>query len=282
MKNLAILGCDSTHVEVYTDWINNRAPQFNARVTAIWGEDLDQARSKAKSLGIANVFEQPSSAVQNVDGVLILSRFPENHAHLAKMCLQLRLPTFVDKLLSEDPAEAARVIELSVALKIPLMSCSPYRFSPTVEELKRSTSPATGRLAVLCGPRECNDLGENPKFKRLSFYGIHSVEAALEIFGNPVGEFCSVSSPNGTVGLLHFENLDICTIQLLSGLSGEEYKFCFLHEQNSNWVRFGFDAEKLYLKSTEAIMDQLFLGRKRVELENHLRAIQIIHALEHT
>src|SRR5439155_20859371 len=102
-------------------------------------------------------------AIEGVDGVLVLSRFTGARAALARVAILAGLPVFVDKCISEDPREAEDVVRHAAKRGVPLLSCSPYRFAEPVTSAKALMRSDAYGFGVMLGPRECRDLGDDPR-----------------------------------------------------------------------------------------------------------------------
>src|SRR5699024_5030291 len=103
------------------------------------------------------------------------------HLDHARPLLEAGIPVLIDKPLAASVADAIELLDISQRRNVRLVSYSALRFVP---ELTAFTSehPERSRLRHLhvVGPAD-----PNSPYSGLFFYGIHQVEAALEILGNP-------------------------------------------------------------------------------------------------
>lgn len=280
VKRVAILGSDSSHTEVYAGLAQSPAFRSEIRVDAIWGADGGATRAKANALGIHRVCDSPDDAIAGVDGVFVLSRFAGDRPSLGRAAIDAGLPVFIDKSLSDDPREADGLAAHARKRGVPVMSCSPYRFSPPVARARELVSNGGVAFGVMAGPRECRDLGDDPRFERLDFYGIHSAETVVEAFGDDVRTIACSSSSRGTSALVSFGSGRCCTIALMADLPGEAYRLTVAGGHGFEDLTFGFDADTLYARSLRSILDQLFDGRVHVPLASNLAAVRIIAAMQ--
>lgn len=283
MKKIAILGSDSSHVEAFTKLINlPKAPfRSRARVVSIWGEDIQQTASKANDLGIFNVCNSPEQALAGVNYVFVLGRFPESHYSPAKLALEKGLSTFVDKPFVNDSKHAEELMGLAQKQKAKLMSCSAYRFSREIQKLRGIFQKQPFKSAVMTGPRECNDLGPDPRFKDLFFYGVHAVEALLQIFGDDIIDIKASSSDRGTFAVLKYRNGFHCGLNFLTDLPGEFYHVIGFNTGDPIQSTFNLDAEKdLYEREVGGILDYFEKGIQTVDPRSNLMAIKIIEEIK--
>ena len=150
----------------------DREPLDNAEVVAIWDPDHAEAQKLAALARIPHVLDKMEAAVGLVDGVLILDDITMKHQARARPFLEAGMPTFIDKPLSPDPAEAADLIALAKQSGAPMMSCSALRYSKELADAQNDLANI-GRIicATATGPSE------------LVFYGIHPLELAHTVMG---------------------------------------------------------------------------------------------------
>src|SRR4051812_24761514 len=110
MYRLGVIGVDSSHTRVFTTSFNtpDADPQrrvVGARVTRLWGEDAARTAELAGELGV-EACADPEAVCADVDAVLVLNRHGADHPRYARMAIGAGRPTFVDKPLADDYAEA--------------------------------------------------------------------------------------------------------------------------------------------------------------------------------
>ena len=147
-----------------------------ARLVAVF----DKARGKAERVAklyssVSLVAKAPEDFIGHVDAVMINDDGSMRHQDQAVRYLEAGLPTWVDKLLSRDPDEAARLFALADTHRTLLLSCSLLRYAPEAAEAKkrlRSIEPL--RTVHAYGPNE------------LIYYGIHPTELCYAVLGRGV------------------------------------------------------------------------------------------------
>jgi hypothetical protein len=275
---LAILGSDSSHVELLTNLINQS--QGPVRVESIWGESPDEARRKATALGIARVANTPKDAIKESDGVLVLSRFMENHLELGQIALDCGIPVYIDKLLSASYSAAQEFAAKNKEKRF--FSCSPYRFHPGVLALRDSIASST-RSANVTGPLVCRDLQGDPRFFEPYFYGIHLSECVDTILSTS-WETVSISKAENGIDVKtkrHDGASMLCRFR--ADLPDE--KITILHERMVFDLSNGID--EMYHGLSNAIVgfmaagshDQNDHGTSPVTIEGHLRSIRLIEQI---
>jgi len=149
-----------------------REPLGGITVQAIWDPDPDEARRVAKLANIPEVLPEASDAIGRVDGVMLCDDITMQHQKRARPFLEAGVPTFIDKPLSPDPAEAAEIIGLAWESGGPLMSCSALRYAKELRDARERIA-ALGKIRCATGtaPNE------------LVFYGIHALELVHTVLG---------------------------------------------------------------------------------------------------
>ncbi|MEZ4734391.1 MAG: Gfo/Idh/MocA family oxidoreductase [Caldilineaceae bacterium] len=205
MIAIGMIGADSTHTESYTKLVNlPGAPLYGrAKVVKLWGEDGEQARTKAAEYQIPQVVNSPEEAISGVDLVMVCNRYGDDHTAPARLALAAGVPTFVDKPFANDFADVQALVQLAAEKHVPLMSCSAVRYAVEMVELQQRL-PDFGPLtcAVTSGPAsgDC----PNPRARHPFFYGIHPVELLHTLLGPGAEAVTTRRTARCDVGLVHY------------------------------------------------------------------------------
>jgi predicted dehydrogenase len=185
---LGVLGTDSSHLSEFSRRIKalNDAGGTRAIVTQFWTDgrhdmqaaDVEKWERAALDLG-ATRSASKAALLDSVDGVLVLSVNGHRHLELALDALNRGLPTYVDKPLTCDLAEAKQMLAAARTSNARCYSASSLRFASEVTGLPRD---AIGEIRAIdaTGPGELN-----PSMEGLFFYGVHTIEMVDALFGRP-------------------------------------------------------------------------------------------------
>lgn len=179
---IGLLGTNTSHAGVFAGILNAGAPGAalgGARVTAVYSSGRPglsgphpDATELAQRHHIDDVVDDPGELIGSVDAVLVVDDFEGGslHATLARPFLAAGIPTFVDKPMTLEIADALELFELAERHNAPLFSSSALRFA---HELHSITSGQLGtlRAVVSAGPGDWYN------------YGIHALEAAYALAG---------------------------------------------------------------------------------------------------
>jgi predicted dehydrogenase len=113
-----------------------------------------------------------------VDAAIVSTRDGARHREQAVPLLEAGVPVLVDKPLATTTADAEVLLGAARRGGAPLVSCSALRFVPEMPDLRDGEGPV--RAVHVVGPAD-----PDSEHSGLFFYGIHHVEAALEVLGNP-------------------------------------------------------------------------------------------------
>lgn len=166
-----------------------------ARVTHVWDEDIANAKTMAAICGVENVVSNPEDMIGKVDGILIPDDCTMKHHKRAAPFLKAGMPTFVDKPLSADIAEAEAIVAMANEYGAPMMSCSALRYAKEVEEfLANADSVGEILTGSVMGPNE------------LVFYGIHALTLLRAIVQTPIKSVQNMGEPGAAMVIVTMED----------------------------------------------------------------------------
>ncbi len=180
MLKIGILGSDNSHAERFAEILNRTdhaayLPEAEAKVVAIWGAEPERTQQVARDNLIEEVIATPEAMLGKVDAVFCVTRHGGLHLNLVRPYLQAGVPTFVDKPLAIEPADAREIVALAAATHTPFTSFSTVRFSADAQRLLADAAQLGGiRAAIYTGPAN----RRNP-YGGILFYAIHCIELLL-------------------------------------------------------------------------------------------------------
>lgn len=180
MRRIGFIGTENSHTDHFIRFLNTEGRHPGFRAAALVGGRSARNDALAAAGGIDVVVDKPEDLLGQVDAAIISTRDGAAHRAQAEPLLAAGMPVLVDKPLATSVADAQAIIAAAEAGGAPVVSCSALRFVPEISAL---TTPGRGpmRQLTIAGPAD-----PDSEYSGLFFYGIHHVEAALEILGNPV------------------------------------------------------------------------------------------------
>ena len=116
---------------------------------------------------------------------MIMNRFGDDHIRSFKEIARFGKPTFIDKPIASSLQEAIEISKIAKEFNTPITSHSPLEFSKEFNEIKvtyrKMIESKEKSILIFSGPAECNDIGDDPRFKSPLFYGIHLSEMLSNI-----------------------------------------------------------------------------------------------------
>jgi len=181
----------------------------NVRITHIWDPKRKDAEEVADVCSIENVVKKAEDMIGHIDGVIIADDLTMKHQKRAAPFIKAKIPTFIDKPLSTDIAEAAKIIALAKKCGTPITSSSSIRYAKELEQLKKDMKKF-GKIRF--GHAICaNDL---------LFYGIHAIEPLMALVGTDVKTVQNVGKKGSDVVILKYADGSIFTVTVMAGVSG--------------------------------------------------------------
>jgi predicted dehydrogenase len=270
MKNLAIIGVGTSHATDFASLINGvgRDPIGEARVVAVFDEDSSKARQFADKYMVERVAQDPSEFAGTVDGVLVL--YPSvdtahNHIRYARPLLEQGVPTFADKPLADNYADAALVLDLAERTGTPFMSCSALRYAVELDDLVRK----------LGGSRELTG-GAFKGPGHLVDYGIHLVEAAHTAFGPGIDHVYCESDEIRDVGLIAYKDGRKVALQVLRDT---KYQFHVVLYSRDDWGQTTISDPVFYARMLAAFLEMLDKKEPAIPYDHIREVIAAVFAL---
>ena len=183
MLRIGLIGTENSHITHFTRFLNVEERHPGARATALVGGDSPRNRELAELGGIDLVVDAPEDLGDQVDAGIVSTRDGGKHLAHARPLLEAGKPVLVDKPLAASVEDAQELLAIAQRTGAVLVSSSALRFVPEIAHF--SPTAHTGALRHL---HVVGSADPDSEYAGLFFYGIHHVEAALEILGNPVVE----------------------------------------------------------------------------------------------
>jgi predicted dehydrogenase len=180
VTRIGVVGTDSSHVDQFVRFLNVEHRFGDARIVALTGGDTPRNRELAAAGPEApRLVDAPAELVGAVDAVLVSTRDGRDHRAEAVPFIEAGLPVFVDKPLAGSAEDAAAIVSAAQKHGVPLSSGSALRYVPAIEELA-AAGGGPPRLVTVSGPANAGG-----RYGGLYFYGIHLIEAARRLAGDP-------------------------------------------------------------------------------------------------
>jgi predicted dehydrogenase len=281
---IGLIGLDTSHVVRFTDILNHPEHPHHvpgAHVTAAFpGGKKDFPTSMSRVEGFTNelrdkhaveIMDSPAAVAEAVDLVFIESVHGASHLDEFRQVLPFKRPTFIDKPLAMNSADALEIFRLAKEAGIPLMSSSALRFA---DNLVAAMSKFGGEI-VGCdvyGPFDMID-GMDGVF----WYGIHSFEIVQTIMGTGCQSVTAVRRDDHEAFILAYADGRIATVH---GMRKSHQSFgAILHcGKTAEYLNLSAPGRPYYVSLLESIMKTLPHGSTAVQPEQTLHVIRLMEA----
>jgi predicted dehydrogenase len=185
-----IIGLDTSHVEAFTNILNNakEGPLSRVRVVAAYpGGSKDLPASADRLEGFTRtlrdkfkveIVDSIAALLPKVDVVFLESVDGRPHLEQARPVLKAHKRLFIDKPVAGSLADAVEIYRLAKEHDTPVFSSSSLRFSPGIRNMR--DNPKVGDVLGCSAYGPC---ALEPHHPDLFWYGVHGVEALFAIMG---------------------------------------------------------------------------------------------------
>ena len=181
MLRIGIIGAENTHCAAISGLCNVQK-RVAARVTVIWGERPKFAKAAAVAGNVPSIVRDWRDMLGQVDGVMIDHRHPKHHAEVATFFVENGVPCFVDKPFTFTLAEGRRLCALARKKKVPITSFSVIPLQKNFAKFKKNV----GKLEEVSHLVTTGPVDLKSKYGGIFFYGIHQVDAIIDLFGTEI------------------------------------------------------------------------------------------------
>lgn len=183
------------------DWPSHEVRVPGARVTAVLDDDAAWAQAHADAFDIEHVCASVEEMLGLVDGVMILDDLSLQHQTRAIPFIDAGMPTFIDKPLSMDIAEAGQLLARARARGTALMSASALRFATEIAE-HRAAIDAAGQPVFAVAACQGQYLGD----ASVVHYGVHPLELAYAVLRPTISSAQNIGQ--GDSHVVRYEHAD--------------------------------------------------------------------------
>jgi predicted dehydrogenase len=208
-----------------------------------------------------------------IDALIINHRDGKYHLKPAIPFLKAKIPTFIDKPFSNCFSEAKEFLSLARSVGTPVSSWSTIAQSDKILDLKKQVESMGQIKNLVCfGPVDI----ESP-YGGVHFYGVHSVDPLLYIFGDNVIKVRVSRIQNTATASLLFNNGMLATIIFMTQARG----WSIYAETKKGLVELKSNIkEKDPPKCYTDMVDMFRTGREPRSHKSILHSVAVLEALE--
>ncbi len=279
MFRIGIIGTENTHALAFAKYYNLPDPDTgkihheDVRVVAILGADEAANQTIVREAGVEFVARNVEDLFGRVDAVMITCRRGSEHAAYALPFIEQRIPLFIDKPFTSDPAEADMLMKKIHKYNCPVMGGSACKYLPDIQAIK----------ALVAELREKNEfmgasmsflIKLNSPYDGIYFYAPHLVEMCLETFGFDVKNVQAIRTGQNLLVNVQYQN-DAVSLQFVAG--GKQS--CLVYGKKQNY-HFDIDTAGLYALEAAPFAALLHGEHASLTAEQLTKPVHMIAAIE--
>ena len=238
-----------------------------------WADTEEFARAAMEKARIPNIVKDPNEMLGKIDALIINHRDGRYHLEPAIPFIKAKIPTFIDKPFCSRVSEGKEFLSLARLSGTPVSSWSTLAHSDKTADLKKQVE-AIGQInnIVSFGPVDI----ESP-WGGVFFYGVHSVDQLLYIFGDNVVKVRVSHQGRTATASLIFNNGMLATLVFMT----QTYDFRLYAETKKGLVDLKTDVQET--DPPKCYVDMVDMFRTGKEPRSHqsiLHSMAVLEALE--
>ena len=279
MYRIGIVGTESSHALAFAKYYNLPDPETgkhhheDVRVTAAYGTDQAANETIVNETGVEVIVEKPEDLIGLVDAVMITSRWGSQHMEQALPFVEQRIPLFIDKPFTSDPAEADALMAKISEYSCPIMGGSACKYLPDIKAIKELVAQLREE-GVFNGASMSFRISLDSPYDGIYFYAPHLVEMCLEAFGFDVKNVQAMRTGKNLLVNVQYEN-DAVSLQFVA--SGKQSALIYAKAQN---YHFDIDTTGLYALEADPFAELLHGNQESLTPEQMVKPVHMIAAIK--
>ncbi|NLV73144.1 MAG: Gfo/Idh/MocA family oxidoreductase [Chloroflexi bacterium] len=235
------------------------------------GDTMKHCKQIAKDGLVPEVVRRPADLVDKCDLVIIMNRNGKYHTPSARLSLRAGVPTFVDKPLTCSVREASELIDLAHKNNTWLSSWSTLWHTESFRSFLAEAKEKAGATQIGMAGGPCDLDSEHGG---VFFYGIHTVELALQGYGYDVESLSAVRSAESALVNIKMQSGVLVTLHMIKA-----YIFQMLVHGEQGSAYRALNADDGYDNGFKALVDAVQNGVWPLDDAQLLRPVQVLEAI---
>ena len=199
MKTIGLIGAENVHAKHFAEAINEKKLFDGFRVTGVLGDDSkEKADELSKAYGLEICGTLPE-IIKSCDAFLITYRKGSAHYNAAMQVLEAGKPVLIDKPFTSDPGQAKEITDYAKKNNLLICGGSAFKELEALGNVRQKIVP--GCTAVISFAAD-----KNSEYEGYNFYGCHSVEICLALFGTQYKSVSAYTNGNTIISTIKYED----------------------------------------------------------------------------
>jgi len=232
--NIGLIGAENSHTKAFGKLFNTEGKSPGNRITHVYGDDSAEAAEKLAAEFGLTICATEEELLAACDAVVITYRCGSRHYEPAMRALKAGKAVFNDKPFAATAEQAKALGDYAAANGLLLTGGSSWKSVPAVLNLRKELVP--GSTAVISYGADVAS-----PYDGFTFYGIHSVELCLSLFGTDYKSVSAVNHHGAVVATVVYETgqcvimtrPDVYDLQLLHVTPGQS-TVCDMSDMGGN------------------------------------------------
>jgi predicted dehydrogenase len=205
---IGIIGAENSHTVGFGKLFNIDKKFPGVEVLYVWGETEEFAMNAMVNGGIPGMVKDPLEMMGKIDALIVDHRHAKYHLEAATPFVKAGIPTFIDKPFCYRVSEGKEFLAMAESLGTPVTSFSSIAQSDATFDIKKQVESMDKiNHVVRYGPADLNS-----EYGGIFYYGVHSVQPLMFIFGDDVVKARITKNGNNASASLAYENGMLATL----------------------------------------------------------------------
>lgn len=270
---IGIIGAENSHTAGFGQLFNTEKTFPGMAVEYVWGETEEFAKTAMEKGNIPKMVKDPSEMLGKIDGLIVDHRHGKFHLEPAIPFIEAGIPTFIDKPFCYRAKEGKAFLALARKHGTPVTSFSSVAHSYETFDIKEQLKEISDINQVIrSGP-----VGLDSEYGGVFFYGAHTVQPLLYLFGNNVEKVRVNENGENSGANLIFKNGMLASLVFTT----KKYGWQTFVETEEGIVELKSKIEEKKPGKNYADMVELFkTGKEPRSHESIIHGVAVLEALE--
>ena len=215
---IGIIGAENSHTIGYGKLFNIDKRFPGIEVKYVWGETEEFARRAVEKGKIPNRVKDPREMLGKIDALIVDHRHPKYHLPAALPFVEAGIPTFVDKPFCYRVEEGKAFLEKAKEKDTPVTSYSSIAQSNATFDIRDQVKEMHDIEQVV--RYGVNRPGMHNKYGGIFFYGVHTVQPLMYIFGEDIRKVRITKNGDNWTASVAYDNGLLATLVFMKGYYG--------------------------------------------------------------